>query len=288
MKRYLPLAALFIALLLALLGWRTTSSLIAREYRRPQTVSLRWKTQALTAGDCRRLEEPAQDEAPPVYAAWAGGERLLVEPRNGREELAQALLVRGEISLLLPQETVLGNLPQSNLECAVSEDLCYELFGSADAAGQTLRMEGRDYTVSGMLRDLRRTVVFLQPQQEAFSALELAVPQGKNAYAAAEDFLSRYALPEPDGVQSHAGHFRLSGLGEWIPSRWSDFEHWSTLLRQAKERRQALGALPLCEPDRLRKEAVNEVWLSIAASLAMSAAALLLLVRELRRLKEQV
>lgn len=286
MKRCLPPIALFVALLLALLGWRMTGSLVAREYRRPQTASLRWKADVLSAADCRRLEEPAQDEPPPVYAAWTSGERILREPKNGREELAQVLLARGEISLLLPQEILSGSFPQSARECAISEDLCYALFGSADAVGQTLHMEGRDYTVSGVLGKLRRTAVFLQPQQETFSALELAVPPGESAYAAAQELVSRHALPEPDAVLNHAGRFRLSGLGEWLPSRWSDFEHWSTLRRQADERRQALEALPLCEPDRLRREAVDEARMSIAASLAMSAAAALLLARELRRLRK--
>lgn len=115
----------------------------ARSY--PEAVQMRVRNQ--------------EEETPFSYALWgSGGTRLLQNPDLGRYVEVEALVVEGCSDLLLSSSVILdGTLENS---CLIGESVAQALFGTSDATGLSLTMDGRDYMILGMLADVKHGAVF--------------------------------------------------------------------------------------------------------------------------------
>ena len=98
-------------------------------------------------------------EVPFSYVLWGnGGTRLLENPDLERNAEAEILIVEGCSDLLLSSNVILDGTVKKS--CLIGEGVAQSLFGSADAIGLSVTMDGCDYVVLGMLADVKQGAVF--------------------------------------------------------------------------------------------------------------------------------
>lgn len=98
-------------------------------------------------------------EFPFSYALWGnGGIHLLQNPDLQRNAQVEMLVVEGYSDLLLSSDVVLDGTEKKG--CLIGEGAAQSLFGVSDAIGLSVRMDGCDYVVLGMLADVKQGAVF--------------------------------------------------------------------------------------------------------------------------------
>lgn len=165
-------------LLLTALAFRAAASL----QRLLPGYSLRFAA-PVTAAQARALREAAAEgDFEPVFwglrqgAAADGGLRCVQ---------AEELLVWGEpAGAAAPGQLIDGGWPSAKdpVGCAVSDSLAWKLWGSGQAVGMELELDGWRCVVRGVFADKTARVVHQQPQEQGetpFTAVEL-LPRGQN------------------------------------------------------------------------------------------------------------
>lgn len=134
-------------------------------------------------------KQNSEREQPYAFTLWGEQKNQKLSGLYGRvTQDASVLFICGSSALLFPQDPVLMEEDQEH--CLLSEDLAYELFGSTQVVGQSIRYQEREYRISGLLGQAEDTVVIQGEQQEdsVFFAVALKVPKGQTRTLAAEEF----------------------------------------------------------------------------------------------------
>lgn len=195
------------ALLLLILGivsWRTAFSLEKEAARIPSSVSMRYSGPGLpldTLEEISRSQERQEEGTAFSACAQFDDQKLSAADRQAS---ASVLTFYGEIGRICTLSCIQGELPSaSDLSgCALDADTAYQLWGSSEVVGETLRWEEREYTVravfsapAGMVLIPAKSV----PERTLF-VLSLDARSGVDAASMAEEFCTRYGLASPDAV----------------------------------------------------------------------------------------
>lgn len=146
---------------------------------------------AQAAGDICEQEEG--QEAPQYTCFW--GEQLDVAvlcQETGKSSIASVILTRGNSELVMPGTLALMWQQDG---CYIDSETAQELFGTAQAAGQTLWCQDKPYTVCGTFESLGRTVVreITSEDEACLDTVSLRTAQGSGT-GEAEQFLMRNGL----------------------------------------------------------------------------------------------
>lgn len=184
----------------ALLCWHRALVLSLDMVKSEGNVSFRYISEGVPS---RTIERILEEETAP-FAAWRQKNGGTVEEKEfSRNAPVQVLEVAGDTELVLrPEEMRYGFLPGrgDTDSCAIDEATAYTLWGGADATGETLIYENREYIVAGIFTRLENTLL-LQSGIEAhtvFPYLELLLSGSGTARSQSDEFITRYALTQPD------------------------------------------------------------------------------------------
>ena len=111
----------------------------------------------MEAEQMRIRNQEAED--PFSYALWGKeGIRQLQNRDLGRFAETEIYVVEGSSSLLFTSSVILDGTVEKS--CLIGEDTAQALFGTDDATGLSITMDGSDYVVLGMLTEAERSAVF--------------------------------------------------------------------------------------------------------------------------------
>ncbi|WP_418666320.1 hypothetical protein [Allofournierella sp.] len=215
--RRLPVLLWMLAFaVLELLAFRGAARL-GRLYAAP--LSLRY-ARPLTAGQVEAALDDAagaQREQTVSPTFWRQGTTALKGPAQAAD--AGVLWYWGEAAQVFPGEYLAGTAPGpwDEAGCAVSGALAWQLWGSLDAVGQRLEVEGAVRTVRGVFRERKALVLAASsPAAGAFTAVELAAA-GLTAEEA-RAFAQNCGLGAPDFMVYGEGLVSLAVLAAWLPA----------------------------------------------------------------------
>ena len=110
------------------------------------------------AGQMRKSFQEMEET--PVYTLWGNAGRLSLENRELKRACsAEVYLMEGRSDLVFASDAILDNSMRGF--CLMGKDIAEALFGSEDATGLDIVMDGQIFTVTGMLKDAKESVVFL-------------------------------------------------------------------------------------------------------------------------------
>ncbi len=153
--------------------------------------------QALTALQAEEIwmqEKEREDAQGCCFWGEADGTELLCRETGGSSE-AKTVLMKGNPELIVPGT---GALAWQENGCFLDEKTAFELFGTQQAAGQTVWCAERSYVVCGTVESLER--LMLRQAEEADGealdkiSLNLSGDGGTASSSAAQQFLIRYSL----------------------------------------------------------------------------------------------
>ncbi|MDE7436095.1 MAG: ABC transporter permease [Lachnospiraceae bacterium] len=184
----------------------------------------------------RRLVEPEQEERSGqsdvlsrcTVTAWTEKSRVRIEDACSRRAyLSDVMLVYGCTGNLIPYGVQL--YPEDTAGCLISRDVAERLFGTHNAAGQTLRYGERTWTVRGVFQQ-PDTLVILEAsgmwEEVSFNRLTVRVPSDISPQLAGQRLLTMYGI---EGTQIRMDYYDgWHFLRELIPGKWSDFAGWRT------------------------------------------------------------
>lgn len=212
------------ALLLLFLaaGWLGTQQSVGRLERVPATVQLRYREKVFSP---RELDEIAESEAQqksaalPLTAFGQQEQKKVSVQAPVREAQLSLLWTWGRMDRAMSAPLLSGYYPAAGDDgCVVDERAAYRLWGSVEVMGETLRCDGKDYTVRGVIGEAGGVVLLpAAAQQQVLSTLVLEPPPGKDRRAAAEEFQVRHALEEADVVLLLGGFGALGRLLLFLP-----------------------------------------------------------------------
>ncbi len=190
---------------------------LGRLYAAP--LSLRY-ARPLTAGQVEAALDDAagaQRERTVSPTFWRQGTTALQGPAQAAD--AGVLWYWGEAAQVFPGEYLAGTAPGpwDEAGCAVSGALAWQLWGSLDAVGQRLEVEGAVRTVRGVFREKKALLLAAsRPAAGAFTAVELAAA-GLTAEEA-RAFAQNCGLGAPDFMVYGEGLVSLAVLAAWLPA----------------------------------------------------------------------
>ncbi|WP_079699356.1 MULTISPECIES: ABC transporter permease [Oscillospiraceae] len=203
-------------------GWLITLQSVGRLERVPATVQLRYREEAFSP---RELDEIAGSEAQqgsgalPLTAFGQQEQKKVSTEAPAREAQLTLLWTWGRMDRAMSAPLLSGYYPAAGGDgCVVDESAAYRLWGSRQVTGETLRYDGKDYTVRGVSEAAGGVVLLpAAAEQRVLSTLALEPPPGKDRRAAAEEFRVRHALEEADAILLLGGFNSLGRLLLFLP-----------------------------------------------------------------------
>jgi|GEM_PF-1697122 len=194
-KVYMGWALLLVIMVLCYgLALANSQSLIGQE----QSCMLYKKADFLNGKEAFALQERNKEiEDPFSFTLWGSKKKQeICFQEYGRKKNAEVLLICGNSNLLFPTGPYLGISDEES--CLLSGDLAYELFGSRDVKGQKICYGRKEYTIKGILEQVKQTmVVQADNKTEAImDAAALRIPKGRLASLAASDFEQLYGAAD--------------------------------------------------------------------------------------------
>lgn len=191
MKWFRNLSAVVLTVVLYLLA--AQSSIRVKETSDIITILL--KEQKLDAGQAEEIQQQEYEEETPMELnCWGEAGEIRAECReNGHSIRALLVLTSEKTELIVPESYVL--VWQEN-GCFVDRATAAELFGTQQAAGQTLWCDGQAYTVCGTFESLRRTILrrAVKADGQILTTISCRIPEEGSAAGDAEAFLMRHGL----------------------------------------------------------------------------------------------
>ncbi|MBU3875326.1 ABC transporter permease [Faecalicatena sp. AGMB00832] len=121
--------------------------------------------QPYKGGDAGGLQE-ADSDYDSSYTLWGEQkECFAVSPKLGRKSRGTVLTISGKSGLVMDSSRELG--AQQKEQCLIDDKMAWNLYGSMDAAGQILTVNGKEYQVAGRLYHAENTVLIQQGNEEA-------------------------------------------------------------------------------------------------------------------------
>lgn len=202
MKKDLALAALALVGLLVFLGCRIFSTTVnVRLAARPDHVTLCYDSPQFSS---EALVTLRTQEASKRLTGWTQRSGAVVKSAY-RERVVDTLLFDGSCLDALGVLPEVG-VPLSDIDaegCLLDRETAYALFGSEQVLGLSVSLEGKHYTIRGLLSSATPLVVAAQRDQQApmapkFDRLTIALSEMDNPTEAAAGFLQRTSAPPPD------------------------------------------------------------------------------------------
>ena len=187
------------ARVLRLAGWALACLLLAGCLSAADRLALAWPaigvrmSAPVNADACEKAAELAAESGARV-SFWAEEAALLSTPRAEAE--ATAVRFWGDGSLAWPAAYLAGGAPASadRTGCAISAALAWQLYGSLDAVGQTLKWAGSTYTVLGVLDTEETAALFAGDDETPYTAAEFVPGPDGDAGEQARSFAASAGL----------------------------------------------------------------------------------------------
>lgn len=194
-KVYIGWALLLVIMVLCYgLALANSQSFIGQE----QSCMLYKKAEFLNGKEAFALQERNKEtETPFRFTLWGSKKKQEIRfEEYGRKKDAEVFFICGSSNLLFPTEPSLDISDQES--CLLSGDIAYELFGSRDVEGQKIYYGRKEYTIKGVLKQVKQTmVVQADNKTEAMlDAAALRIPQGRLVSLAVADFEQLYGAAD--------------------------------------------------------------------------------------------
>ena len=167
---------------------------------------------------------------------WDGGISVLQSQKYGTQKEAMVCGLLGDASLF--DGRVQGFSKEDREGCIVDEKTSYALFGSREAVGSEILLNGKIYIVRDTI-SWKQPMILIRPtdSKTLYTRAFVRPQQGETKKGAGEAFLLRNGLT---GISAQG--MELSK--DWIPGQWSDFSFWSEKWKEFSEGFQMYLILP--------------------------------------------
>lgn len=183
------------------------------------------------------LEKEGGVELPTdVCFYWDGGISVLQSQKYGTQKEAMVCGLLGDASLY--DRRVQGFSKEDREGCVIDERTSYVLFGSREAVGSEILLNGETYIVRDTI-PWKQPAILIRPtdSKTLYTRAFVRPQQGETKKKAGEAFLLRNGL---SGISTQ--NMELSK--DWIPGKWSDFSFWSEKWKELSEGFQMYLILP--------------------------------------------
>lgn len=183
------------------------------------------------------LEKESRAELPTdVCFYWDGGISVLQSTKYGTQKEAMVCGLLGDASLY--DRRVQGFSKEDREGCVIDEKTSYALFGSREAVGSEILLNGKTYIVRDTI-SWKQPAILIRPtdSKTLYTRAFVRPQQGETKKNAGEAFLLRNGL---SGISTQ--NMELSK--DWIPGKWSDFSFWSEKWKELSESFQMYLILP--------------------------------------------
>ena len=183
------------------------------------------------------LEKESRAELPTdVCFYWDGGISVLQSIKYGTQKEAMVCGLLGDASLY--DRKVQGFSKEDREGCVIDEKTSYALFGSREAVGSEILLNGKTYIVRDTI-SWKQPAILIRPtdSKTLYTRAFVRPQQGETKKNAGEAFLLRNGL---SGISTQ--NMELSK--DWIPGKWSDFSFWSEKWKELSESFQMYLILP--------------------------------------------
>lgn len=147
--------------------------------------------------------------------AWSQEKNVMItEEGLGRRAKVALIKVRGAMQDVLPASLRFGAFctPEDEKGCVLDEETAYQLFGTAQALGNQVWVEGKPFTIRGVAKDELPVVLVLEQSKAAkFPYLEISCKNPTEEFLSLEFATEEFAVVE--------GPFYLGILRQllWFP-----------------------------------------------------------------------
>lgn len=183
------------------------------------------------------LEKESRAELPTdACFYWDGGISVLQSTKYGTQKEAMVCGLLGDASLY--DRRVQGFSKEDREGCVIDEKTSYALFGSREAVGSEILLNGKTYIVRDTI-SWKQPAILIRPidSKTLYTRAFVRPQQGETKKNAGEAFLLRNGL---SGISTQ--NMELSK--DWIPGKWSDFSFWSEKWKELSESFQMYLILP--------------------------------------------
>lgn len=183
------------------------------------------------------LEKESRVELPTdACFYWDGGISALQSIKYGTQKEAMVCGLLGDASLY--DRRVQGFSKEDREGCVIDEKTSYALFGSREAVGSEILLNGKTYIVRDTI-SWKQPAILIRPtdSKTLYTRAFVRPQQGETKKNAGEAFLLRNGL---SGISTQ--NMELSK--DWIPGKWSDFSFWSEKWKELSESFQMYLILP--------------------------------------------
>ena len=183
------------------------------------------------------LEKESRAEFPTdACFYWDGGISVLQSIKYGTQKEAMVCGLLGDASLY--DRRVQGFSKEDREGCVIDEKTSYALFGSREAVGSEILLNGKTYIVRDTI-SWKQPAILIRPtdSKTLYTRAFVRPQQGETKKNAGEAFLLRNGL---SGISTQ--NMELSK--DWIPGKWSDFSFWSEKWKELSESFQMYLILP--------------------------------------------
>lgn len=194
----------------------TAGGLATREYG----ISVRLTEAAVTNKMLEQEADRTRKGAPVCSAAWTrGGACQTAGSELGETTKVRVVAAYGDIRRALPVWRVKGALlAEDDADgCLIDEKTAWELFHSTDALGAEVSVEGKRYTVRGIVKTYEQTLI-IRNADAKYENLEFSVSDPAAAKQSVETVFYRMGVTE-DRVILQGGLLAGVALGlTWLPA----------------------------------------------------------------------
>lgn len=183
------------------------------------------------------LEKESRAELPTdACFYWDGGISVLQSIKYGTQKEAMVCGLLGDASLY--DRRVQGFSKEDREGCVIDEKTSYALFGSREAVGSEILLNGKTYIVRDTI-SWKQPAILIRPtdSKTLYTRAFVRPQQGETKKNAGEAFLLRNGL---SGISTQNMEFSK----DWIPGKWSDFSFWSEKWKELSESFQMYLILP--------------------------------------------
>ncbi len=194
-------------------------------------VSIRYKEPVLTSQEIDHIIQgmvSKEDRNIPEVTLWQRDEDMILTNEERNTSVSVGLItVVGDMTKVYPNSMLYGGyLSRGDASgCVIDKNTAYQLFHSENAVGLTINLEHKEYTISGIMRDMSSNIMIVQEENQAFSknegksysCMELAFSDTENAKYLAENFIRSNGLGTPTVYIDGYMYQKLSYLLIHIP-----------------------------------------------------------------------
>lgn len=227
--------------------------------------------QLMEGGETDPKSTEAADEISRPMAAWTKQKELAVaDAMSGRSSVTDVIFLYGSSRCLLPYGE---NLQPGDGGCLMGEGLAKELFGTADARGQSIAWQGKSWVVRGVVKEPSGLLLLEASdllKEVKFDRLNVLAEEKEDIRLAGEHVRNRYGFL---AKQLRLDYYRgLSWLTELVPGKWSDFNGWKENFRQKQQELNRLANTEKSMIEMMILACYKGSCLKIGASLLLFAA----------------